>query len=613
MSHYPHSESKSRPASLSQQVLVQNLSDRLQAVDFNTPAKIFQSKRHNSQFENVTPDVSVPGTPGPHDEVDYFSSHASPLKGHGGEHHLPLTAAHTPPSLSPHESAEHPHHIDDDDEEEDVDDKQKNKAAEEQRPSPTLRPQPAARHSSSAVSTGGRTSPHVAFSNASSPGTPYSLSQPASPHHSDGEDDSGSSTTAPVPSASTSTSYPSRPTTPSQFVFKKPQYNSKYHQTHFHRLEKKGTILHDLKRFFKGDKKHKKKSSKNSVAGQHSSARSTVSDLSFANEFNKDIESRYGKWGRFVGKGAGGSVRLIRRSTDNKTFAVKQFRKRLPHENEKEYVKKVTAEFCIGSTLHNPNIIETLDIIQEQSAFYEIMEFAPNDLFNIVMSGKMTREEIACCWRQMLNGVEYLHETMGIAHRDLKLDNMMLDERGVVKLIDFGCSVVIKYPYESKVHRSKGVCGSDPYIAPEQYTQPEYDARLTDLWSCGIVFICMSIRRFPWRLPRPSQDQSFKNFVSKTAKGAERLFKLLPRESRPILSRILEPDPLKRCTLQDVLNDPWVAQIPMCTPETACDNHIHHLLVQPTSQEALDRGNRVIESNGPPSPAAEDEKQSRRK
>jgi len=159
--------------------------------------------------------------------------------------------------------------------------------------------------------------------------------------------------------------------------------------------------------------------------------------------------------GRFIGKGAGGSVRLIRRSADGKTFAVKQFRKRTPTENEKEYIKKVTAEFCIGSTLHHTNVIETLDLIQEGSNFFEIMEYAPNDLFNIVMSGKMTKEEIACCWRQSLAGVQYL-VSMGIAHRDLKLDNMVLDERGIVKLIDFGCAVVVKYPFEEKVALSKG-------------------------------------------------------------------------------------------------------------------------------------------------------------
>lgn len=290
---------------------------------------------------------------------------------------------------------------------------------------------------------------------------------------------------------------------------------------------------------------------------------------------------------------------MIRRSTDSKTFAVKQFRKRAPTEPEKEYVKKVTAEFCIGSTLHHVNIIETLDIIQEGQNFYEIMEFAPNDLFNIVMSGKMTREEIACCWRQLLNGVEYMQQ-MGLAHRDLKLDNMVLDERGIVKIIDFGCAVVNKYPHETRVHKSKGICGSDPYIAPEQFTEPDYDARLTDLWSCAIVFICMSIRRFPWRLPRPEKDQSYKNFVTPASLGAEKLLKMLPRESRPIISRILNPNPAERCSLADVLDDDWVKNIPMCTHDQPELSHAHHLLVEPRA-EVKETCNIVVLDNIAPS------------
>lgn len=118
-------------------------------------------------------------------------------------------------------------------------------------------------------------------------------------------------------------------------------------------------------------------------------------------------------------------------------------------------MKKVTAEFCIGSTLHHSNIIETLDIIQEGMSFYEIMEYAPNDLFSVVMSGMMSREEIVCCWRQVLSGVEYIH-SMGIAHRDLKLDNLVIDGLGIIKLIDFGCSCVFRYPFETKVTMSKG-------------------------------------------------------------------------------------------------------------------------------------------------------------
>lgn len=252
----------------------------------------------------------------------------------------------------------------------------------------------------------------------------------------------------------------------------------------------------------------------------------------------------------------------------------------------------MTAEFCIGSTLHNFNVIEALDIIQEGQSFYEIMEYAPNDLFNIVMSGKMTPDEISCCWRQLLNGVKYL-QSMGIAHRDLKLDNMVLDERGVVKIIDFGCATVIKYPFEDHVHLSKGICGSDPYIAPEQYTQKEYDARKTDLWSCGIIYICMTIRRFPWRLPRPEKDQSYSNFVQPNNNGAEKLFKLLPRYARPIISRILLPDPEKRCLLEDVLDDAWVKSIETCSPEQPARNHPHHLLFEP-SKQIMERGNIIV-------------------
>lgn len=170
---------------------------------------------------------------------------------------------------------------------------------------------------------------------------------------------------------------------------------------------------------------------------------------------------------------------------------------------------------------------------------------------------------------------------------------MVLDERGILKLIDFGCAAVIKYPHETKVHRSKGICGSDPYIAPEQYTLPDYDATLTDLWSCAIVYVCMIIRRFPWRIPRAAQDQSFKNFITPSSQSAARLFKMLPRESRTIISRILDPEPLTRCSLQDVMNDPWVSSIDTCTADVPCTDHKHHVLAQP-SKHIMARGNIVV-------------------
>ena len=167
------------------------------------------------------------------------------------------------------------------------------------------------------------------------------------------------------------------------------------------------------------------------------------------------LESKYGKFGKVLGSGAGGSVRIMKRASDGTTFAVKQFRDRHSYESEKEYSKKVTAEFCIGSTLHHGNIIETMDIVHEKGKWYEVMEYAPYDLFAIVMTGRMSREEVACCTLQILAGVTYLH-SMGLAHRDMKLDNVVVNDHGIMKIIDFGSAAVFRYPFENDIVLATG-------------------------------------------------------------------------------------------------------------------------------------------------------------
>ncbi|KAL5533144.1 HRK1 [Sanghuangporus sanghuang] len=236
--------------------------------------------------------------------------------------------------------------------------------------------------------------------------------------------------------------------------------------------------------------------------------------LSLHDATQAHLTKKYGKWGRVLGSGAGGTVRLIKASQKHggRIYAVKEFRPKRNGESDKEYEKKVTAEFCVGSTLHHPNIIETVDIVSDHGHYYEVMEYAPFDLFNVVMSGKMTRPEIYCVFRQICDGVEYLH-SMGLAHRDLKLDNCVMTEGNVVKLIDFGTATVFHYPGKQQV-KATGVVGSDPYLAPEVLSEENYDPRKTDVWSVAMIFLCMILRRFPWKLPDPKTDPNFRNFVN---------------------------------------------------------------------------------------------------
>lgn len=328
----------------------------------------------------------------------------------------------------------------------------------------------------------------------------------------------------------------------------------------------------------------------------------------------------------------------MKRKEDGTVFAVKEFRARHPYETEKEYTKKVTAEFCVGSTLHHGNIIETLDILQEKGRWFEVMEYAPFDMFAIVMTGKMSREEISCCFLQILNGVTYLH-SVGLAHRDLKLDNVVVSDKGIMKIIDFGSAHVFKYPFETDVVPAKGIVGSDPYLAPEVYDSREYDAAAVDIWSLAIIFCCMTLRRFPWKIPKMT-DNSFKLFAAdptpghdpnkliarakstgdlsntrarefltgeegkdklphsqhhhnhqaqdephskdekreesssganKTSaekkehiRGPWRILRLLPRETRHIIHRMLDLNPKTRATMKEILDENWVANTVIC-------------------------------------------------
>ena len=224
----------------------------------------------------------------------------------------------------------------------------------------------------------------------------------------------------------------------------------------------RGSVM-DLKRFFHFGHHHHKKSKDTTVSARAAAGKSSGmrtpphqapgQNVPFADDHG--LESKYGKFGKVLGSGAGGSVRLLKRPSDGVTFAVKQFRERHNYESEKDYAKKVTAEFCIGSTLHHGNIIETMDLIQERGQWYVVMEYAPFDLFAIVMTGKMSREEVACCFAQIFAGVTYLH-SMGLAHRDLKLDNVVVNEHGIMKLIDFGSAIVYRYPFEKDVVLASG-------------------------------------------------------------------------------------------------------------------------------------------------------------
>ncbi|POY69992.1 hypothetical protein BMF94_7036 [Rhodotorula taiwanensis] len=289
---------------------------------------------------------------------------------------------------------------------------------------------------------------------------------------------------------------------------------------------------------------------------------------------NASLNKKYGVCDKvIVGKGATAVVRLAHkwdRSTE-KLYAVKEFRKRRKNETEKEYVKKLTSEFCISSTLHHHNIVETVDLVQdEQQHWCEVMEYCPGgDLYAVIKKGDLGSAEINSYFKQIIAGVAYLH-SMGVAHRDIKPENLLLDGKGHVKITDFGVSDVFRMCWEKTTHLSKGLCGSEPYIAPEQFEQKEYDARLVDIWAVAVVYYCMTYQELPWRVAKQN-DPSFGSYAQlyKTSSSTPPpVSNIVPRECRSVIRRMLNPDPKYRLTTDEVIADPWFASIEVIPPIT---------------------------------------------
>ncbi|KAG0361500.1 serine/threonine-protein kinase HAL4/sat4 [Gamsiella multidivaricata] len=280
-----------------------------------------------------------------------------------------------------------------------------------------------------------------------------------------------------------------------------------------------------------------------------------------------------------IGQGATAVVRLAHKLSEDdeteKLFAVKEFRKRRKDETEKEYVKKLTSEFCISSTLHHENIVETVDLVQdEQQHWCEVMEYCcGGDLYNTIKQGHMSRIEIDCCFKQLIHGIAYLH-SMGVAHRDIKPENLLLDGQGRLKITDFGVSDVFRMCWEKSPHLSKGLCGSEPYIAPEEFLKKEYDARCVDVWACGIVYYCMVYQGIPFRAAT-AQDLNYQHYLEMKAINNYEPFEKLPFGARNLMKKILDPNPETRITVEAILEDEWFKSIEICIHGENQDPHRH--------------------------------------
>ena len=156
-----------------------------------------------------------------------------------------------------------------------------------------------------------------------------------------------------------------------------------------------------------------------------------------------ETKSRFYRVGKLLGRGAFGKVSLGMHKVTNQLVAIKSINKEFLEEERSR--RKVAREVAILKKLQHPNIINLYETFETEKHFLLVTELCPGgDLLNYVRRRRKLTEDVAkYFFKQLVHAWIYCHKK-GVVHRDIKLDNVLLDHKGLLKLGDFGVSRAVK-------------------------------------------------------------------------------------------------------------------------------------------------------------------------
>jgi 5'-AMP-activated protein kinase catalytic alpha subunit len=187
-------------------------------------------------------------------------------------------------------------------------------------------------------------------------------------------------------------------------------------------------------------------------------------------------------------------------------------------------------------------------VTDDGANYYIVQEYAPGGSLaeRIHESGPLSELQVRHYFIQLISALEYLHKAQHIAHRDIKGENILLDDHNNIKLIDFG----ISRAFVSANDRFKSACGSPCYSAPELVQRKAYTASV-DIWSSGVVLFHMAAGKLPFL--GPDVQSTFRLILSAHLEFPRTMSDSLV----DLLRKMLHRDPDARIDLEGIKLHPW--------------------------------------------------------
>jgi len=246
---------------------------------------------------------------------------------------------------------------------------------------------------------------------------------------------------------------------------------------------------------------------------------------------------------RTLAEGSSSTVALVLHSITSDVYACKIVSRELLADEERLQV--FDRELRVMAALDHPHIVHLHEIVFLPEYICIVMDYCSNgDLYDFVASsGRVSERQSRRFLAQLVDALQYLHRR-GICHRDIKLENILLDENMNVKLADFGlCNT------HSLVSTA---CGSPCYLAPEITSRAPYDGTKVDIWSLGIVLFALVAGMLPWPM------SAGPDFCANARPAQIKFPAAFTYGLRSLISRMLEIDPAMRPTIDEVARAAWL-------------------------------------------------------
>ncbi|KDP22782.1 hypothetical protein JCGZ_00369 [Jatropha curcas] len=251
--------------------------------------------------------------------------------------------------------------------------------------------------------------------------------------------------------------------------------------------------------------------------------------------------------GKLLGVGAFAKVYHARNVRTGQSVAIKAVSKQKVLKGG--FMAHVKREISIMRRLRHPHVVKLLEVLATKSKIFFVMEFAKGgELFAKVAKGRFSEDLSRRYFQQLITAVGYCHDR-GVFHRDLKPENLLLDENWDLKISDFGLSALRdQIPPDGLLHT---LCGTPAYVAPEILGKKGYDGAKVDVWSCGVILYVLIAGYLPFN------DTNLMVLYRKIYRGQFKFPRWISPDLRRFLSRLLDPNPETRITVDEILRDPW--------------------------------------------------------